>query len=199
MWERLPAAIAAGSRSHRFIAMSELIKGSKLHGIVVPMVTPMTAEGDIDEDGLRSLTRYLVDAGVNGIFVMGTTGEFSYIAAEDQWSVVETVVEEVRPPYICRCRSYRQLHRGNCEKYHYFRRSPPKDRMLWLSLPCVTTAIGSCLSTSRACARFQACRCCYITISKSSDDAGKEKISYLRVVDRIAGMDKVIGYKGFIG
>jgi 4-hydroxy-tetrahydrodipicolinate synthase len=74
--------------------MSDLI--TKLQGIVVPMVTPLTSEGDIDEDSLRSLTRYLVDAGVNGIFVMGTTGEFSYIDAEDQWSVVETVVEEVR-------------------------------------------------------------------------------------------------------
>ena len=79
--------------------MSELI--TKLRGIVVPMVTPMTAEGDIDEDGLRSLTRYLVDAGVNGIFVMGTTGEFSYIAAEDQWSAVETVVAEAgRRTYV---------------------------------------------------------------------------------------------------
>ena len=79
--------------------MSELI--TKLHGIVVPMVTPMTAEGDIDQDGLRSLTRYLVDAGVNGIFVMGTTGEFSYIAAEDQWSAVETVVAEAgRRTYV---------------------------------------------------------------------------------------------------
>ena len=74
--------------------MSELI--TKLHGIVVPMVTPLTPEGDIDEDSLRSLTRYLVDAGVNGIFVMGTTGEFSYIVAADQWSAVETVVEEVK-------------------------------------------------------------------------------------------------------
>jgi 4-hydroxy-tetrahydrodipicolinate synthase len=74
--------------------MSELI--TKLHGIIVPMVTPLTSEGDIDEDSLRSLTRYLVDVGVHGIFVMGTTGEFPYIAAKDQWTAVETVVNEVK-------------------------------------------------------------------------------------------------------
>lgn len=73
--------------------MSDLI--DRLHGIFVPIVTPLTQDGDIDLASLSSLASYLVDAGVHGLFVMGTTGEFPYIEAEDQWAGIEAVVQEV--------------------------------------------------------------------------------------------------------
>ena len=73
--------------------MSDLI--DRLHGIFVPIVTPLTGDGDIDIRSLRSLSRYLVDKGVHGLFVMGTTGEFAYISAGDQRMGIEAVVEEV--------------------------------------------------------------------------------------------------------
>jgi 4-hydroxy-tetrahydrodipicolinate synthase len=49
----------------------------------------------MDLIGLRSLVNYLIDGGVDGIFVMGTTGEFQFFSAEEQWSAIETVVDEV--------------------------------------------------------------------------------------------------------
>jgi len=45
------------------------------HGVVVPMVTPFTSDGNLDEPAVRRLIDHLLDAGVAGIFVLGTTGE----------------------------------------------------------------------------------------------------------------------------
>lgn len=46
-----------------------------LKGIIVPLITPMTQEGALDERGLNNLIDRMVQAGVDGIFVGGTTGE----------------------------------------------------------------------------------------------------------------------------
>lgn len=45
-------------------------------GIVVPIVTPLTAEGKFDEKAYRGLIDYLADNGIHGVFPFGTTGEF---------------------------------------------------------------------------------------------------------------------------
>jgi dihydrodipicolinate synthase/N-acetylneuraminate lyase len=47
----------------------------RLHGVVPPAVTPLTAEGRLDADGLAALVEHLVNGGVHGLFMMGTTGE----------------------------------------------------------------------------------------------------------------------------
>ena len=45
-------------------------------GIVVPIVTPLTKEGQFDEKAYRGLIDYLADNGIHGVFPFGTTGEF---------------------------------------------------------------------------------------------------------------------------
>ena len=45
-------------------------------GIVVPVVTPLTAEGKFNEAAYRRLIDYLADNGIAGVFPFGTTGEF---------------------------------------------------------------------------------------------------------------------------
>ena len=45
-------------------------------GIVVPIVTPLTKDGQFDERAYRSLIDYLADNGIHGVFPFGTTGEF---------------------------------------------------------------------------------------------------------------------------
>ena len=45
-------------------------------GIVVPIVTPVTAEGKFNETAYRRLIDYLADNGIHGVFPFGTTGEF---------------------------------------------------------------------------------------------------------------------------
>jgi len=53
--------------------------GSKYHGAVVPMVTPVTAQGTLDELALNRLVDSLVAGRVEGIFVLGTTGEGAHV------------------------------------------------------------------------------------------------------------------------
>ena len=48
----------------------------KPHGIVVPIVTPVTQDGKFNEKAYRNLIEYLVSSGIHGVFPFGTTGEF---------------------------------------------------------------------------------------------------------------------------
>jgi 4-hydroxy-tetrahydrodipicolinate synthase len=63
-----------------------------LHGIIVPAVTPMTASEDVDLIRLRTTHDRLLAAGVHGLFVLGTTGEFFALdESEKQAIIAETV------------------------------------------------------------------------------------------------------------
>lgn len=46
-----------------------------LRGIVVPAITPLKDFDTLDEQGLDNLIEHLIAGGVNGIFILGTTGE----------------------------------------------------------------------------------------------------------------------------
>ncbi|MBT3589415.1 MAG: dihydrodipicolinate synthase family protein [Candidatus Marinimicrobia bacterium] len=46
-----------------------------LHGIIPPLVTPMTDDGHLDNYGLERLIEHVINGGVHGIFILGTTGE----------------------------------------------------------------------------------------------------------------------------
>ena len=66
-----------------------------LSGIIPPLATPLSDERRIDEAGLRGLVRYVLDARVHALFVMGSTGEFNALSREERRFAVETVVDEV--------------------------------------------------------------------------------------------------------
>ncbi len=65
-----------------------------VHGIIPAMVTPFTPAGDLNEAALRRLARHLIDAGVHGLFVTGSQGEFWALAAEEKRRAWEVVLEE---------------------------------------------------------------------------------------------------------
>ena len=46
----------------------------KYRGVIVPMITPFTANGDIDLDAARRITEHLISQETSP-FVLGTTGE----------------------------------------------------------------------------------------------------------------------------
>ena len=48
---------------------------SKFRGVIVPMVTPVTAAGGLDEPAVNRLVDFLLAGGIKNIFVAGTTGE----------------------------------------------------------------------------------------------------------------------------
>ena len=46
-----------------------------LHGIIPPMVTPLLENGNLDIGGVHSLINHLLNGGIHGLFILGTTGE----------------------------------------------------------------------------------------------------------------------------
>jgi 4-hydroxy-tetrahydrodipicolinate synthase len=75
---------------------------TRLQGIFVPMLTPINADETVDEQSLRRLVDFLVDAGVHGLWAMGTTGEFAAFPEEERARAVEATVAQVngRVPVI---------------------------------------------------------------------------------------------------
>lgn len=65
--------------------------GSKHKGVVVPMITPITADGKLDEAAVDRLTDSLCTGGVEGIFVLGTTGEGVNVPKAFRKQLVERV------------------------------------------------------------------------------------------------------------
>lgn len=53
-----------------------------LKGIIPPMITPLTKEGNIDNNGLKRLIEHLISGGVHGIFILGTNGEAPSLSYE---------------------------------------------------------------------------------------------------------------------
>jgi 4-hydroxy-tetrahydrodipicolinate synthase len=65
----------------------------QLHGIIPPILTPLTPEGQVDLHSLARLTRWLVIQGAHGIWACGTTGEFPCFDAGERENVVGTCAE----------------------------------------------------------------------------------------------------------
>ncbi|MGO2042381.1 MAG: dihydrodipicolinate synthase family protein, partial [Cellulosimicrobium funkei] len=61
-------------------------------GIVPPVLTPLTTEGEVDVASLERLVDHLVTEGVHGLFVLGSTGEVAYLTDAQRDVVVRTVV-----------------------------------------------------------------------------------------------------------
>jgi 4-hydroxy-tetrahydrodipicolinate synthase len=70
-----------------------MITSLNLHGIVPPVATPYDPQGQIDVQGLRNLLRHLIDGGVHGLFVLGSTSECVFLDAAQRALVVQTAVE----------------------------------------------------------------------------------------------------------
>ena len=77
------------------------MKNTIFTGMATAIVTPMT-KTDIDYDALGRFLDFQIDSGINGIVVMGTTGENATIEPEDQDKVIRFTVEKVahRVPVI---------------------------------------------------------------------------------------------------
>ena len=56
----------------------------KIRGIYTPAITPLRQDGEIDWDGFAAILEHLVSAGVDGIVVGGTTGEYYAHSKEER-------------------------------------------------------------------------------------------------------------------
>ena len=65
-------------------------------GIVVPIVTPVTADGQFNEAAYRDLIEYLASNGIHGVFPFGTTGEFYAFDLGFYTHILEVTKDAVR-------------------------------------------------------------------------------------------------------
>ncbi|MEU0843747.1 dihydrodipicolinate synthase family protein [Streptomyces sp. NPDC005962] len=63
-----------------------------LTGVVPPLCTPLTPAGEVDTVSLAALVERLIDAGVSGLFALGSSGEAAYLGDGRRRTVLETVV-----------------------------------------------------------------------------------------------------------
>lgn len=66
---------------------------NRMHGICVPMITPMKEGGSVDYHSLENLTEHLISRGVDALYPCGTTGEVNNLSFEERKQITETVVK----------------------------------------------------------------------------------------------------------
>jgi 4-hydroxy-tetrahydrodipicolinate synthase len=62
---------------------------------MAPVVTPFTADGELDTEGLRSLVRWQLASGSHGVSIGGSTGEPSAQTTAERIEAMRIVAEEV--------------------------------------------------------------------------------------------------------
>ncbi|MER7678521.1 dihydrodipicolinate synthase family protein [Streptomyces sp. NPDC096934] len=62
------------------------------HGVIPPLCTPLTEDGEVDTASLERLTAFQLDAGVHGLFVGGSTGEIAQLTDTARDIALRTVV-----------------------------------------------------------------------------------------------------------
>ena len=67
------------------------MKTLKLSGLIPPMVTPLDAKRRLDKKGTRNMVHHLLKGGVDGIFLLGTTGEGPHLSYAVREELVKTV------------------------------------------------------------------------------------------------------------
>ncbi|MCT2591619.1 dihydrodipicolinate synthase family protein [Streptomyces sp. N2-109] len=66
-----------------------------LRGVIPPLVTPIDAAGDIDRRSLERLIAFQLDAGADGVFLGGSTGEVALLDSARLRTVTEVAVGAV--------------------------------------------------------------------------------------------------------
>ena len=66
----------------------------KLEGIIAPMPTALAGDASVDVNKTRTLVDFLIKGGIDGLFPLGTSGEFALLDREERRLVVETVVDQ---------------------------------------------------------------------------------------------------------
>lgn len=82
------------------IALFNLLKRTylmvqhRIQGAYTALVTPFTADGDVDWMGLDKLLAYQITQGINGILACGTTGESPTLDETEHGQVIEAAVKQ---------------------------------------------------------------------------------------------------------
>ena len=67
----------------------------KLEGIIPATITPFRKDGGFDAPAMRRIVNHQLDAGVDGLYVCGGTGEGMLMTSGERQEALETVLDEV--------------------------------------------------------------------------------------------------------
>ncbi|MEM8699439.1 MAG: dihydrodipicolinate synthase family protein, partial [Pseudomonadota bacterium] len=67
----------------------------RFEGIITPVVTPHDADHEIDMDRFADVLEFLIDSGVHGLLIAGTTGEYYVQSPEERRALMRRAVEVV--------------------------------------------------------------------------------------------------------
>ncbi len=70
-----------------------MVKGSMFRGSLVALITPMRADGTLDEAALARFVEWQIAEGTNGLVPVGTTGESPTLSHAEHKRVVEIVLD----------------------------------------------------------------------------------------------------------
>lgn len=59
------------------------------------MITPLNADGSLDSSSVEKLIEHLISGGVHGIFILGTTGEFSGLSYQVRKELIKQTCRQV--------------------------------------------------------------------------------------------------------
>jgi 4-hydroxy-tetrahydrodipicolinate synthase len=73
-----------------------------IRGSIAPVVTPFTAEGQLDLDGLRTLIAWQLESGSHGISLGGSTGEPSAQTVQERIAAMDAAARQIadRVPFL---------------------------------------------------------------------------------------------------
>lgn len=77
----------------------------QLKGVFPITLTPFDNSGNIDEASLRNLTDFYINAGANGMTILGIMGEVNKLSESERLYLMETVLEQTegRVPVVVGC------------------------------------------------------------------------------------------------
>lgn len=67
-----------------------------LRGIIPPLVTPLLNNDALDIEGLEHIIEHVIEGGVHGIFILGTTGEFASLSYRIRRELIEHTCRVVK-------------------------------------------------------------------------------------------------------
>ena len=68
----------------------------EIKGIIPPILTPMNDDETINEQELRHQVNRMIDAGVSGVFALGTNGEAYALSHKEKVQILKVVVDETK-------------------------------------------------------------------------------------------------------
>ena len=82
--------------------MPRIFRPSEISGILPPLLTPLADDENVDEASLRGLARFMLDQGVHGLVVGGSSGEGFNLSIDELRQITAVVGEELgdRGPLI---------------------------------------------------------------------------------------------------